>query len=281
VSQILPEPLGECMGVPYAEGSKLSRLRFGGGFVPAAGTWEALIGMTVGKGGGPDAETFVHWCKEKVLPDGSSYIDVESSWGRDVAAILKRIGPLGLLSFTVPSDERGYYALKIRASSYRSMAHCVKPSGQRVDVPDVSPKADRTKMLYGVPSVGSHTEDQPKSYRVIIPTQGSAAALAAPYKGQGGDADAFSVISVHKWHEKGTAMFESSRGSDVAAVMRRLGDGGFTWCRVQQFPGPVCLKIAANSFRSVAHLFKRCKSTSNSRAVEEVDVTDDSDDVDD
>ena len=95
---------------------------------PLPGLCSRLVEIYRGKGGSPESETLIMWSK------CDDYITFSSCRGRDIAAIARRVGDDGILSFKVPDRYNWPIMILIKSDRFRSMAHAFKAAKSAVGV---------------------------------------------------------------------------------------------------------------------------------------------------
>lgn len=230
--------------------------------LPAHGSANAIMAIFKGKGGPPHAESVLNWNKIDAHEDG--YIQFTSNRGRDVAALVRRLGDDGIHSFELPSDPQDYATINIKLDRFRSVAHAFRAGKSEVDFDhdrEISRGADVLKALRNLPGVPLEPLKTGRSrwQEYQRPKPGTAAQLVEIYKGKGGGPESESVVLWSKWQDD-VVQFTSDRGRDIAAVVKRLGDDGIHSFKVPDKPDwPIFINAKADRFRTVAHAFKAAK----------------------
>lgn len=229
-------------------------------FTPGPGTAKQVAGIFKGKGGSEIAESVIVWEKVDVRYGGT--VSFSSSRGRDIAAVLNRIGDSGLSSVELPESVQDYVTANIRTTHFRTMAHLFKASREKVvfDVnrkfgtPNEIMRALRT--LPGTP-ISPLTNGKQRWQVVQSPQPGLAKGLIEIYRGRGGGPEAETAVSWHKWAPDRISLC-SDCGRDIAAIVRRVGDDGILSFKVPERPTwPIFIDIKADRFRTFAHAFRK------------------------
>lgn len=227
-------------------------------FLPVKGTAAALINIFKGKGGAPEAETMVLWNKDDA--GVTRTIRFMSNRGRDVAALVKRIGDGGIHSFELGQDTQDYVTINVKLDRFRSTAHAFRASKVPVVVDtelELTRPSDILRALRNLPGTPmvSLAPNQEKWQVYQRPVPGTAARLIEIYKGKGGGPESESGFTWSKW--KDTISFSSCRGRDIAALARRLGDDGISGFMIPSRPDwPIFIDVKPERFRTAAHAFK-------------------------
>jgi hypothetical protein len=222
------------------------------------GTAAAIEALFKGKGGGPEAETMVLWNKEDAHTMGT--VTFSSNRGRDVAALIKRLGDEGIHSFDLGRSVQDYATINVKQDRFRSVAHAFRASKIPVIFdPEKEFKQDAAafRALRNAPGepIGPLAAGQERWQVMQRPLPGLAGQLIEIYKGKGGGPDSESCFGWTKWED--FIHFSSCRGRDIAALVRRVGDDGIHSFKVpERFGWPICINVKAERFRTAAHAFK-------------------------
>lgn len=229
-------------------------------FIPGAGAAKQVAGIFKGKGGGDEAESVISWDKQDFRRGG--LVSFSSSRGRDVAAVLSRIGDAGLVSMELPESIQDYVTVEIRASHFRTMAHLFKASKARLTFDPnrkIESGTDLLQALRALPGEPLEPLTRGRSRWQVTqrPLPGLAAGLVEIYRGRGGGPDAETIVSWHKWTPDRVSLC-SDCGRDIAAIVRRVGDDGILSFKVPDKPAwPIFIDIRADRFRTFAHAFRK------------------------
>ena len=182
------------------------------------GTTAAMAKLAKRLGTPAEAETAVLWCKPDITGP-TPHVNFMTNRGPELARVLTRVGDAGLLAFRGGGRRGDVVTLLIRLSSYRGAAAITRAHFSPLD-----PNSDLGR-------------------------------LAIEQGGHSGGPEAECSLGWMKGIQ--TVSVCSSRGVDVAAILRRVGNAGVvSWRALPSDGGSVFLVLDARACRPAAAVFR-------------------------